>query len=57
MRSALECLTQADEMDREASECDTPALRDELIAMARTWRQLAVHALWQDRLDTANPLA
>ncbi|MBU4435507.1 MAG: hypothetical protein KKC14_13955 [Alphaproteobacteria bacterium] len=57
MRSARDCLAKADDMDREASQCDTPALRDELIAMARTWRQLAVHALWQDRREVANPLA
>ena len=57
MRSARDCLAKADEMDRQASQCDTPVLGDELITMAHTWRQLAVHALWQDRREAANPLA
>ncbi len=49
MRSAKECLAKAAEMERQAAQCQTPALRADLISMAETWRHVALQALWQDR--------
>lgn len=50
MRSARECLAEAAEMERQASLCDSPSLRADLLSMARTWRYVAQQALWQDVL-------
>jgi hypothetical protein len=48
MRSARECLARAIEMERQASLCDAPIVRADLLSMAETWRYVAQQALWQD---------
>jgi hypothetical protein len=50
MRSAAECLVKAAEMEWQASQCDAPSLRADLLSMAETWRYVAGQALWQDAL-------
>jgi hypothetical protein len=57
MRSAAECLTKAVEMERQASLCDAPILRADLLSMAETWRYVAQQALWQDVLGAGAPRA
>lgn len=57
MRSAKDCLAKAADMERQAALCDRPALRADLLSMADSWRQVAIQALWQDRRETAKPIA
>ena len=57
MLSAKDCLAKADEIDRQTAQCDAPTLREELISTANTWRQLAIRALWQDRVEASDPPA
>ena len=48
MRSAVECLAKAVDMERLAGLCAVPNLRVDLLSMAETWRHIAQQALWQD---------
>jgi len=51
MRSMMECLDKAAEMDGRAAECGTPATREMralFLNLASRWRGLAVRALRQD---------
>lgn len=55
MRSAKDCLAKAVDMERQAAQCEIPALRADMISMAETWRHVALQALWQDRCTLAEP--
>ena len=57
MRSAVECLAKAVDMERLAGLCAVPNLRVDLLSMAETWRHIAQQALWQDAVDVALPVA
>jgi hypothetical protein len=51
MRSMMECLDKAAEMDARAAECCTPATREVrtlYLELGLHWRGLAVRALRQD---------
>jgi hypothetical protein len=51
MRSMMECLDKAAEMDARAGECGTPAtceVRAPYLELGLRWRELAVRALRQD---------
>ena len=51
MRSMMECLDKAAEMDRRAARCDMPEAaetRAQFLKLSVRWRQLAVRALRQD---------
>jgi hypothetical protein len=51
MRSMMECLDKAAEMDGYAAQCDTPEtreLRALFLNLGLRWRALAVRALRQD---------
>jgi len=51
MRSMMECLDKAAEMDARAAECGTPAtceVRTLYLELGLHWRGLAVRALRQD---------
>jgi hypothetical protein len=52
MRTAAQCATMADEMDRRAAKCTQMQTRFDYSQMAGTWRWLAAHAEWQDRFET-----
>lgn len=39
------------DIERQASLSSTLFYREDLLAMAETWRQLAQQALWQDAAD------
>ncbi len=51
MRSMMECLDKAAEMDGRAARCDVPEAaetRAQFLNLGTRWRQLAVRALRQD---------
>ena len=51
MRSMMECLDKAAQMDRYAADCDAPARREAragFLQLGEGWRALAVRALRQD---------
>ncbi len=51
MRSMMECLDKAAEMDGRAARCDMPGAADtraQFLKLGERWRQLAVRALRQD---------
>jgi hypothetical protein len=51
MRSMMECLDKAAEMDARAAECGRPAMREMralFLNLGLRWRALAVRALRQD---------
>jgi hypothetical protein len=48
MRSEDECLAEAAEMDRKAEGCAVSSARISYLAMAETWRWIALQASWQD---------
>jgi hypothetical protein len=45
MRTAVECLAKASELDERASRCAVPAERAEFLEAAVRWRDLARRAL------------
>jgi len=45
MRTAMECLAKASEMEERASRCAAPAARIEFLEAAIRWRDLARRAL------------
>lgn len=57
MRSEDECLAEAAEMDRKAEACATSPAQTSYLAMAETWRWVALQARWQDapRMATLLP--
>jgi len=51
MRSMMECLDKAAEMDVRVADCDAPAKREvraQYLELGLRWRELAVRALRQD---------
>jgi hypothetical protein len=51
MRSMMECLDKAAEMDGYVARCETPETREEcalFLKLGQRWRSLAVRALRQD---------
>jgi hypothetical protein len=55
MRNAKDCLILAQAMERRALHCATPILRAEMLSMARSWREIALQALWQDHCGANTP--
>jgi hypothetical protein len=49
MRSMMECLAKAADMDQFAAKCDTPHGRALFLKLALRWRELALRALRQDQ--------
>jgi hypothetical protein len=57
MRSVMECLDKAAEMDRYAADCDAPALSEQrafFLQLGYHWRALAIRALRQDTWSEVN---
>jgi len=48
MRSAMDCLNEADRFERLASGQADSMLRAELTGLATGWRGVAIMALWQE---------
>jgi len=51
MRTSNECRTKACEMERKAESCPTFELEAEFLDLARTWRDIASMAEWQDAVE------
>jgi hypothetical protein len=51
MRSMMECLAKAAEMDERAAQCDVPEAHAVYLKLALRWRELALRALRQDLWD------
>jgi hypothetical protein len=49
MRSMMECLDKAAEMDARAAQCRAPEARAQFLKLGLGWRELAVRALRQDQ--------
>jgi len=49
MRTAIECLAKASEMEARAAECTLPATRMQFLDAAIRWRDLARRALLQEQ--------
>ena len=53
MRSAIECLAKASEMEERASQCATLLTRSHYLDNAMRWRDLARRALIHDQLGAS----
>lgn len=52
MRTSLECLAKAKEVDRLATDSSSQAGRDAFVSVALHWRRAAVMAIVQERWTT-----
>jgi hypothetical protein len=49
MRSVIECLAKAAELERLADDCAAPEARADYRRIAKGWRGVAQKAEWQDK--------
>jgi hypothetical protein len=57
MRSALECLAEADRLEETARQCADPRAREAILETANEWRRVAMLAREQEAWEALHPVA